>query len=62
MILSEKPHFFVGIVWVDLLLQWPICISNVYGIVNKKIMVLTTTKSSTVNLATRPPKGKIIEA
>ncbi|KAI3966416.1 hypothetical protein MKW92_037904 [Papaver armeniacum] len=41
-LVSDKPHFFVGLVWVELLLQWPLCIANLYGIVNKKSWVKKT--------------------
>ncbi|KAI3957676.1 hypothetical protein MKW92_009692 [Papaver armeniacum] len=52
MLLPEKPHFFVRIVWVDLLLQWPRCIANVYGIVNKKSWVKKTCLIYDVSIAT----------
>ncbi|KAI3881483.1 hypothetical protein MKW92_004369 [Papaver armeniacum] len=41
-LVSDKPHFFVGLVWVELLLQWPLCIANLFGIVNKKSWVKKT--------------------
>ncbi|PWA54378.1 transmembrane protein 97 [Artemisia annua] len=35
-LLSEKPHFFVGIAWLELLFAWPISIVSLYGIVGGK--------------------------
>ncbi|KAK9285720.1 hypothetical protein L1049_024919 [Liquidambar formosana] len=28
----EKPAFFIGIVWLELLFQWPLSLINLYGI------------------------------
>ncbi|KAI3853495.1 hypothetical protein MKW92_053444 [Papaver armeniacum] len=38
----EKPHFYVGIVWLELLVKWPLCIANFYGLLNEKSWVKTT--------------------
>ncbi|KAL5710604.1 hypothetical protein ACHQM5_021146 [Ranunculus cassubicifolius] len=35
-LVDEKPHFFVGLIALELLLQWPLSIANLYGIVAKK--------------------------
>eukprot|EP00262_Sarcandra_glabra_P011817 TRINITY_DN2912_c0_g1_i1.p1 TRINITY_DN2912_c0_g1~~TRINITY_DN2912_c0_g1_i1.p1 ORF type:complete len:172 (-),score=3.12 TRINITY_DN2912_c0_g1_i1:328-843(-) len=35
-LVTEKPHFFVGVVWLQLLVQWPLAIANVYGIIRNK--------------------------
>ncbi|KAI3855753.1 hypothetical protein MKX03_033433 [Papaver bracteatum] len=51
-LVSDKPHFFVGLVWVELLLQWPLCIANLYGIVNKKSWVKKTCLIYGVSTAT----------
>ncbi|KAF9587788.1 hypothetical protein IFM89_005663 [Coptis chinensis] len=41
-LVAEKPHFFVGLIGVELLLQWPLSIANVYGIMAKKSWYSTT--------------------
>ncbi|XP_068639075.1 uncharacterized protein [Aristolochia californica] len=38
----EKPYFFVGIVWLELLFQWPLAIANIYGIVTGRQWYQTT--------------------
>ncbi|XP_071700924.1 uncharacterized protein [Rutidosis leptorrhynchoides] len=41
-LVSEKPHFFIGIVWVELVLAWPLSIASLYGIVAGKSWLPTT--------------------
>ncbi|KAL8031352.1 hypothetical protein ABFS82_13G017700 [Erythranthe guttata] len=40
-LVSEKPHFFVGIVWLELVFQWPLAVACVYGIAAGKSWVST---------------------
>lgn len=37
----QRPHFFVGIVWLELFLQWPLSIVSLYGIATGKSWVKT---------------------
>ncbi|KAH7533053.1 hypothetical protein FEM48_Zijuj04G0089100 [Ziziphus jujuba var. spinosa] len=41
-LVAEKPDFFVGIIWVELLLQWPLALVNLYGILASKPWFNTT--------------------
>uniref|UniRef100_A0A2P2QX43 Uncharacterized protein MANES_12G075500 n=1 Tax=Rhizophora mucronata TaxID=61149 RepID=A0A2P2QX43_RHIMU len=41
-LIAEKPNFFVGLVWLELLLQWPLSLLNLYGILSAKPWVNTT--------------------
>ncbi|KAL8131222.1 uncharacterized protein LOC141711504 [Apium graveolens] len=40
-LVAEKPHFFVGIVWLELLFQWPLSIAALYGIFAGKYWIKT---------------------
>ncbi|XP_020256595.1 transmembrane protein 97 [Asparagus officinalis] len=41
-LMQEEPHFFVGLVWVEILFLWPLCLLNIYGILRRKNWVKTT--------------------
>nr|DAD23328.1 TPA_asm: hypothetical protein HUJ06_024791 [Nelumbo nucifera] len=41
-LIVEKPGFFVGIAWLEILLLWPLSIANLFGIVTRKSWVKTT--------------------
>ncbi|KAK9133470.1 hypothetical protein Scep_012998 [Stephania cephalantha] len=41
-LVSEKPHFFVGLINVELIVQLPVAIATLYGILARKSWVRTT--------------------
>ncbi|KAJ0429470.1 putative sigma intracellular receptor 2, EXPERA domain-containing protein [Helianthus annuus] len=41
-LVSEKPHFFVGLVWLELVFAWPLSVASLYGIVAGKSWLPTT--------------------
>ncbi|XP_024029993.1 sigma intracellular receptor 2 [Morus notabilis] len=41
-LVAEKPHFFVGLVWLELFFQWPLAVLNLYGIWAAKSWLSTT--------------------
>nr|XP_043613498.1 uncharacterized protein LOC122585429 [Erigeron canadensis] len=49
---TEKPHFFVGLVWVELLFGWPLSIASLYGIVAGKSWFRTACLMHGVNTLT----------
>ncbi|XP_010689635.1 uncharacterized protein LOC104903317 isoform X2 [Beta vulgaris subsp. vulgaris] len=41
-LVDEKPHFFVGLVWMELLVLWPLSIVNLVGLISGKSWFTTT--------------------
>ncbi|GMJ13405.1 hypothetical protein like AT2G32380 [Hibiscus trionum] len=41
-LMVEKPHFFVALVWLELIFQWPLVLLNIYGILTSKPWFNTT--------------------
>ncbi|KAL5978342.1 hypothetical protein ACLOJK_029459 [Asimina triloba] len=40
--MAEKPPFFVGAVWLEILFQWPLALANIFGIIAAKSWYRTT--------------------
>ncbi|VFQ62178.1 unnamed protein product [Cuscuta campestris] len=41
-LVSEKPNFFVGLIWLELLFAWPLSVLSLYGIAAGRSWVSTT--------------------
>ncbi|PON68741.1 Transmembrane protein [Parasponia andersonii] len=41
-LVAERPHFFVGLLWLEFLFQWPLALLNLYGILGAKSWFNTT--------------------
>ncbi|XP_055824764.1 uncharacterized protein LOC129893281 [Solanum dulcamara] len=41
-LVSEKPHFFVGLIWLELLFAWPLSLLSLYAIAAGKSWINTT--------------------
>ncbi|KAL3363906.1 hypothetical protein AABB24_012906 [Solanum stoloniferum] len=41
-LVSEKPHFFVGLIWLEILFAWPLSVLSLYAIAAGKSWIKTT--------------------
>ncbi|KAJ7981304.1 Transmembrane protein 97-like [Quillaja saponaria] len=41
-LMDKPPHFYIGLIWLQLLLVTPLCLANLYGIVARKGWFNTT--------------------
>ncbi|XP_058072592.1 uncharacterized protein LOC131221362 [Magnolia sinica] len=41
-LMLEKPGFFVGLVWLEIVFQWPLALANIVGIIGRKSWYRTT--------------------
>lgn len=41
-LVAEKPHFYVGLVWLELLFLWPLSLLSLYAIITSKPWLNTT--------------------
>ncbi|KAF4394441.1 uncharacterized protein LOC115700885 [Cannabis sativa] len=41
-LVDERPHFYVGLLWLEFLFQWPLALINLYGILSAKSWFNTT--------------------
>ncbi|CAI8616174.1 unnamed protein product [Vicia faba] len=51
-LVAEQPHFFVGLVWLELLFQWPLSIINIFAMLYSKPWFNTTCLIYGVSLST----------
>ncbi|KAF8776574.1 hypothetical protein HU200_003292 [Digitaria exilis] len=51
-LVADPPPFFRGLVWLALAFLWPVCVSNLYGILARRRWVATTSLMAGVFMLT----------
>ncbi|XP_048562023.1 sigma intracellular receptor 2-like [Triticum urartu] len=51
-LVADPPPFFLGLVWLDLALLWPVCVANLYGILARRRWSATTSLMAGVYMLT----------
>ncbi|PKA52608.1 hypothetical protein AXF42_Ash001589 [Apostasia shenzhenica] len=51
-LMKERPHFYIGLVWVEIVFLWPLSIANIYGILARRPWAVTTALMAGISTAT----------
>ncbi|XP_047069896.1 sigma intracellular receptor 2-like [Lolium rigidum] len=51
-LVADPPAFFIGLVWLDLVFLWPVCVANLYGILARRRWSATTSLMAGVYMIT----------
>uniref|UniRef100_A0ACD5UM18 Uncharacterized protein n=1 Tax=Avena sativa TaxID=4498 RepID=A0ACD5UM18_AVESA len=51
-LVADPPPSFIGLVWLDLIFLWPVCVANLYGILTRRRWSATTSLIAGVYMIT----------